>query len=172
MAVSNAPVPVRKMTTGRGGAAKGNIGTSQIQKPNTNLDTPLIKASMYTTGRGGKGNMAHNNADDPSEARRAQDVSPIMRRGSHSSAGSSDGGANPRNRPTGINTGRGGRGNVVRTGSFTEKVATEVEKRGRSVSAGEKVMGALKRMGSRGSQRSVRSAGSGSGRLSEEVIRE
>lgn len=36
------------------------------------LQTPCIKGEVYTTGRGGKGNMVKNT--DPDEARRAQDV--------------------------------------------------------------------------------------------------
>jgi hypothetical protein len=36
------------------------------------LQTPTIKSEVYTTGRGGSGNMAK--FTDPDEARRAQDV--------------------------------------------------------------------------------------------------
>jgi hypothetical protein len=36
------------------------------------LETPTIKGEVYTTGRGGSGNMTRN--DDPDAARRAQDV--------------------------------------------------------------------------------------------------
>jgi hypothetical protein len=36
------------------------------------LETPRIKSDMYTTGRGGSGNMAK--FTDAKEARRAQDV--------------------------------------------------------------------------------------------------
>ncbi|KAK5341276.1 hypothetical protein LTR98_002068 [Exophiala xenobiotica] len=55
---------------GRGGA--GNVTSKPISpalKPQT---TPTLKSSVYTTGRGGTGNMAKN--DNPEEARRAQDV--------------------------------------------------------------------------------------------------
>lgn len=58
------------LSHGRGGA--GNIGSapSDIEPPS--LDTPTLKGDIYTTGRGGSGNMAKNN--DPEAARRAQDV--------------------------------------------------------------------------------------------------
>jgi len=61
---------VRALSHGRGGA--GNIGSapSDIEPPS--LDTPTLKSDVYTTGRGGSGNMAKNN--DPDAARRAQDV--------------------------------------------------------------------------------------------------
>jgi hypothetical protein len=36
------------------------------------LKTPTLKSDVYTTGRGGSGNMAKNT--DPLETRRAQDV--------------------------------------------------------------------------------------------------
>ena len=36
------------------------------------MTTPTLKSNIYTTGRGGTGNMARN--DDPEEARAAQDV--------------------------------------------------------------------------------------------------
>lgn len=52
----------------------GNFGSSAKDKPvdPTSLETPTIKTKVYTTGRGGQGNMAKN--DSPEEARRAQDV--------------------------------------------------------------------------------------------------
>jgi hypothetical protein len=76
------------VTYGRGGAGRssltntwmlkadfrpGNVttkgGKSPAFKPET---TPTLKSQMYTTGRGGTGNMAKN--EHPDEARRAQDV--------------------------------------------------------------------------------------------------
>lgn len=39
--------------------------------------TPVIKEQMYTTGRGGTGNMAKNDPSRPEEARAAQDVDDI-----------------------------------------------------------------------------------------------
>lgn len=59
-------------SSGRGGA--GNIGDA-AKSPKINpqdLQTPTLKAPVYTTGRGGSGNMANNT--DPDEARAAQDV--------------------------------------------------------------------------------------------------
>jgi hypothetical protein len=50
------------------------IGNFSVDPTDTvdSLETPTIKSAMYTTGRGGTGNMAHN--DNPEEARVAQDV--------------------------------------------------------------------------------------------------
>lgn len=50
----------------------GNIGAPSAEPVPINLETPTLKSNMYTTGRGGSGNMAKNN--DAEEARRAQDV--------------------------------------------------------------------------------------------------
>jgi hypothetical protein len=66
-------VPANIRSHGRGGA--GNFNS----KPGSSVDvqelqTPTIKTSTYTTGRGGSGNMAKYNPDDPTEARLAQDV--------------------------------------------------------------------------------------------------
>jgi hypothetical protein len=51
---------------------KGNIGTTPSDFEAPTLETPTLKSDVYTTGRGGSGNMAKNN--DPEAARRAQDV--------------------------------------------------------------------------------------------------
>jgi hypothetical protein len=50
----------------------GNIGSSPNDSDPVTLETPTLKTDVYTTGRGGSGNMAKNN--DPEAARRAQDV--------------------------------------------------------------------------------------------------
>lgn len=55
------------------------------------LETPTIKTDVYTTGRGGSGNMAKNT--DPAEARRAQDVVGHPRRESNASQHVGRGGA-------------------------------------------------------------------------------
>ncbi|CAJ2501656.1 Uu.00g045090.m01.CDS01 [Anthostomella pinea] len=80
---------------GRGGA--GNIaGSSKSPKLEPeDLETPHLKSSVVTTGRGGVGNMAPN--DDPVATRARQDVGPIVR--------------NPSTGPTHV--GRGGAANVV-----------------------------------------------------------
>ncbi|KAL5321258.1 hypothetical protein ACEPPN_012073 [Leptodophora sp. 'Broadleaf-Isolate-01'] len=82
------------LSHGRGGA--GNIGVSSSDNAPVDLETPTIKSEVYTTGRGGSGNMAKNT--DAQEARRAQDVV-----------------AHPR-RESGNNThvGRGGAANVFK----------------------------------------------------------
>lgn len=55
---------------GRGGA--GNIG-EDIPEPENEL-LPHITSPVYTTGRGGTGNMALNDPKHPEYARAAQDV--------------------------------------------------------------------------------------------------
>lgn len=59
---------------GRGGA--GNIAPAAAQPHLSykDLQTPTLKTSIFTTGRGGTGNMAANT--DPAEARARQDVAP------------------------------------------------------------------------------------------------
>ncbi|KAL3476774.1 hypothetical protein BJX99DRAFT_258108 [Aspergillus californicus] len=58
---------------GRGGA--GNIYTSKAQAATPqDLVTPTIKQEVYTTGRGGSGNMMHNDPERPELARESQDV--------------------------------------------------------------------------------------------------
>ncbi|KAK0618356.1 hypothetical protein B0T17DRAFT_618954 [Bombardia bombarda] len=81
-------------SSGRGGA--GNIVDSakspRIQE--ADLQTPTLKTSVVTTGRGGTGNMAKNS--DPVETRLRQDVAPVVRRSSQGAT----------------HIGRGGGGNV------------------------------------------------------------
>lgn len=70
---------------------------SQSPKLNpSDLETPVLKKPVVTTGRGGTGNMAKN--DDPQETRLRQDVEAIPRRYSSGAQ----------------HTGRGGAGNVFR----------------------------------------------------------
>ena len=63
-------------SSGRGGA--GNI----VEKNNSpplqpeDLQTPTLKTSVVTTGRGGTGNMTKNS--DPVETRLLQDVEPYV----------------------------------------------------------------------------------------------
>jgi hypothetical protein len=61
--------------------ATGNIvPKAATPTPPDDLETPTLKTPKYTTGRGGSGNMANNNLEDPSEARRSQDVGPAVSR--------------------------------------------------------------------------------------------
>ncbi|KAL4999312.1 hypothetical protein BDV10DRAFT_184474 [Aspergillus recurvatus] len=63
----------RNISHGRGGA--GNIFSSEAPKTTPqDLVTPTIKQEVYTTGRGGSGNMMHNDPDRPELARESQDV--------------------------------------------------------------------------------------------------
>lgn len=83
-------------SSGRGGA--GNIvdkAKSPAIEPK-DLETPTLKTSVVTTGRGGTGNMAKNK--DPAETRALQDVEPVSRRESTGAT----------------HIGRGGDGNVVK----------------------------------------------------------
>lgn len=50
----------------------GNIATSTSPVSPDSLETPTLKTDVFTTGRGGSGNMARNS--DPATTRRAQDV--------------------------------------------------------------------------------------------------
>ncbi|KAM0249188.1 hypothetical protein ACHAQJ_009132 [Trichoderma viride] len=63
---------------GRGGA--GNMADA-AQSPKikaSDLETPVLKTAVVTTGRGGTGNMTKNN--DPHETRLRQDVKAVPRR--------------------------------------------------------------------------------------------
>jgi hypothetical protein len=58
----------------------GNIYSSETRTTPQDLVTPTIKQEVYTTGRGGSGNMVHNDPDRPEIARESQDVeAPPMR---------------------------------------------------------------------------------------------
>ncbi|EEH06425.1 predicted protein [Histoplasma capsulatum G186AR] len=57
--------------TGAGAGAGAGAATVTSRTP-ADLVTPTIKSDMYTTGRGGSGNIVAN--DDPAVARMAQDV--------------------------------------------------------------------------------------------------
>ncbi|KAI5462949.1 hypothetical protein BGZ63DRAFT_178619 [Mariannaea sp. PMI_226] len=76
---------------GRGGA--GNIADATLAPKTTtkDLQTPVLKSSVVTTGRGGTGNMAKNK--DPRETRKRQDVEAVPRRASSSVQHSGRGGA-------------------------------------------------------------------------------
>ncbi|KAL7794605.1 hypothetical protein V8C37DRAFT_376193 [Trichoderma ceciliae] len=90
---------------GRGGA--GNMAEA-AQSPKINasdLETPVLKTAVVTTGRGGTGNMTKNN--DPHETRLRQDVKAVPRR---LSAGAQY-------------AGRGGAGNVFKGEEELEELA-------------------------------------------------
>ncbi|KAI4103313.1 MAG: hypothetical protein L6R37_003874 [Teloschistes peruensis] len=86
----------------------GNIGPTSNDARN-NLVTPTIKQSIYTTGRGGSGNMKKNDPNHPEVARKSQDVAPMpTRRNSRGEV---------------VHTGRGGVANILRP-SIDERVHT------------------------------------------------
>jgi hypothetical protein len=70
------------------------------------LQTPTVKSAVYTTGRGGCGNMAYN--DDPRQTRLRQDVEPVMRRSSSGAQHSGRGGAGNIFNPDEVNAHRKG----------------------------------------------------------------
>ncbi|KAL8889386.1 MAG: hypothetical protein Q9215_003322 [Flavoplaca cf. flavocitrina] len=72
------PKQTPKASHGRGGA--GNIGPTVNDASKSGLTTPTIKTSIYTTGRGGSGNMKHNDPRHPELARKSQDVVPPLKR--------------------------------------------------------------------------------------------
>ncbi|KAK3337037.1 hypothetical protein B0T19DRAFT_396698 [Cercophora scortea] len=106
-------------SSGRGGA--GNIVDSSMSPKMLpqDLQTPTLKTSVVTTGRGGTGNMAKNS--DPVETRLRQDVEPVVRRSSQGAT----------------HIGRGGTGNVFK-GEEAQAAKRELEK-GTSAIADEAV---------------------------------
>ncbi|KAL7942289.1 hypothetical protein V8C42DRAFT_331900 [Trichoderma barbatum] len=90
---------------GRGGA--GNMADA-AQSPKikaSDLETPVLKTAVVTTGRGGTGNMAQNK--NPEETRLRQDVKAV-----------------PRRLSTGAQyAGRGGAGNVFKGEDELEELA-------------------------------------------------
>ncbi|KAF1984645.1 hypothetical protein K402DRAFT_395660 [Aulographum hederae CBS 113979] len=83
---------------GRGGA--GNISKEHRptdDDPTNSLATPTIKSDLYTTGRGGSGNMAKNDPQHPEIARASQDVEGVV----------------PQEPEGAIHYGRGGAANVT-----------------------------------------------------------
>jgi hypothetical protein len=62
----------------------GNIYTRESQTTPKDLVTPTIKQDVFTTGRGGSGNMMVNDRERPELARGSQDVEePPMRSEEH-----------------------------------------------------------------------------------------
>lgn len=61
-----------KVFYGRGGA--GNAHKEAAAASPQDLDTPTVKGDMYTTGRGGRGNMVKNDPRHPNIARLRQDL--------------------------------------------------------------------------------------------------
>ncbi|KAI4187065.1 MAG: hypothetical protein L6R41_003049 [Letrouitia leprolyta] len=109
MADSLLPPINQKASHGRGGA--GNIGptVNDASRP-ANLATPTIKSSIYTTGRGGSGNMKRNDPKHPELARKSQDVAPVVVPQRRSAGGGGAGGGSG-----GMgHTGRGGAANILR----------------------------------------------------------
>ncbi|PWY94956.1 hypothetical protein BO94DRAFT_456349 [Aspergillus sclerotioniger CBS 115572] len=70
----------RNISHGRGGAGNIFSGTKESRTTPKDLVTPTIKQDVFTTGRGGSGNMMHNDPEHPELAREMQDVeSPPLR---------------------------------------------------------------------------------------------
>ncbi|KAH8758196.1 hypothetical protein BGZ57DRAFT_572047 [Hyaloscypha finlandica] len=121
------------LSHGRGGA--GNIGSTASDAEPVTLDTPTLKGDVYTTGRGGSGNMARNS--DPEAARRAQDV-----------------GGHPRRESThSTHVGRGGAANVFRPSQAEVEAAKRENKVCEEAVADEKAEGwAVKGLADRGKE--------------------
>jgi hypothetical protein len=49
------------------------------QEDEQDVRIPILKGLVYTTGRGGSGNMALNDPENPEKARRAQDIEEPIR---------------------------------------------------------------------------------------------
>ncbi|KAL7267530.1 hypothetical protein RUND412_009878 [Rhizina undulata] len=105
----------RVMSHGRGGA--GNIGVDEngFKESEKDLKIPTLKSAVYTTGRGGTGNMALNDPEHPDRARAAQDVEEAPRPPSK----------------TEFFGGRGGAGNIVNPLDAEQAAAHEEEERQR-----------------------------------------
>ncbi|CCX13514.1 Similar to hypothetical protein LEMA_P064290.1 [Leptosphaeria maculans JN3]; acc. no. CBX90303 [Pyronema omphalodes CBS 100304] len=101
----------RQMSHGRGGA--GNIRPDHDRKETEEeIKIPTLKAPVYTTGRGGTGNMATNDPKNPQNARKAQDVESDP----------------PRVIKNVVHGGRGGAGNVVPPDAEEEEEKFEEER--------------------------------------------
>ncbi|PTU23517.1 hypothetical protein P175DRAFT_0508187 [Aspergillus ochraceoroseus IBT 24754] len=100
----------RNVSHGRGGAGNIYSGETRTTTPR-DLITPTIKQEVYTTGRGGSGNMMHNDPDRPEIARESQDVEVPPMRG----------------RETPHHTGRGGAANAYIPTPDEEKKVREEE---------------------------------------------
>ncbi|KAH0596476.1 hypothetical protein MHUMG1_05593 [Metarhizium humberi] len=107
---SRSPVTPQLSSHGRGGA--GNmVDSSQSSKLHpSDLETPLLKNPVVTTGRGGTGNMAKN--ADPRETRRRQDVGAVPRRYSSGAQ----------------HSGRGGAGNVFRENEDSGELGRKISR--------------------------------------------
>ncbi|KAH0611384.1 uncharacterized protein H6S33_010649 [Morchella sextelata] len=98
---------------GRGGA--GNVGPVDNVETEESLKIPVLKSPVYTTGRGGNGNMAQNDPNHPEKARIAQDVEEAPK-----ARGSGD-----------FHAGRGGAGNVMNPEEIEAALAREDEEKRR-----------------------------------------
>ncbi|KAI9701434.1 MAG: hypothetical protein M1820_006525 [Bogoriella megaspora] len=92
---------------------EGNIGKTSVEAPQEPKDftTPTIKQEVYTTGRGGSGNMAKNDPEHPEVARAAQDVESPP----------------PREQHGGFHVGRGGAANVAKAETDNSGNTTELQ---------------------------------------------
>jgi hypothetical protein len=99
----------------------------------SDLSTPTLKNSTYTTGRGGSGNMARNDPANPEKARAAQDVEApavaLQRRLSNEGS---------------FHTGRGGAANVVKKDELEGRSKSKERKEGGLVDKGKEILGLKK----------------------------
>lgn len=68
----------RVVSHGRGGAGNIRENPGAYKETEEDLKIPTLKSPVYTTGRGGTGNMAINDPNHPEHARTAQDVENVV----------------------------------------------------------------------------------------------
>ncbi|ODV89685.1 hypothetical protein CANCADRAFT_141971 [Tortispora caseinolytica NRRL Y-17796] len=98
------------VSMGRGGA--GNVRSAdeeiQVEEGSAGQDIPVLEQKVFTTGRGGRGNMMHN--DDPKLSRMAQDIDENKEEVLEAHTGDK-----PTFYESGMSVGRGGYGNIRQT---------------------------------------------------------
>ncbi|KHN98587.1 uncharacterized protein MAM_03711 [Metarhizium album ARSEF 1941] len=107
---SRSPTASQLSSHGRGGAGNMLDSSRSPKLSASDLETPVLRKPVVTTGRGGTGNMAKN--DDPCETRLRQDVGAVPRR---FSAGAQ-------------HSGRGGAGNVFRENESESELARKISR--------------------------------------------
>jgi hypothetical protein len=70
--IPQSPMTAQFASHGRGGAGNMADAAKSPSIKASDLETPVLKTAVVTTGRGGTGNMTKN--DDPHETRLRQDV--------------------------------------------------------------------------------------------------
>lgn len=99
----------------------------------SDLVTPTLKSDLYTTGRGGAGNMAHNDPRRPEIARASQDIeAPAVHGREHEGP---------------HHIGRGGAANVAKSGPPEPQVVSTEKRKSEDRNPVEKAKDLLKGLG-------------------------